>query len=284
MTGLPYIVEVNSPLVLEAERYRGLRDGDLARRVESLVFNTADHILTVSEELADYVRSIVPHAAVTVLPNAVDLARFGGHTGSWRHRMGDANEVVVGFLGRVRPWHGVDSLIDALSLALPNDPRLRLCVVGNADGEAEALLTRAREHGISDRVNFLGEVRFEDVPGVLDSMDILVAPYPNGSDFYFSPLKLFEYMAASKPIVASRIGQVARVLSDGENAVLVPPGDARAISTALLRIAANPDFGAGLGANARALVETEHTWRHRIDVVLDIIQSIRDSKGAARVH
>jgi len=279
-SGLPFVVEVNSPLVLEAERFRGLRDGDLARRVERLVLGSANHVIAVSEEVRDYVLGIVPGAPVSVLPNAVDPSRFDRPGDGWRRRLGGEDDVIVGFVGRVRPWHGVDRLVDALSLALQAHPRLRLCIVGNADGEADAIVERARERGIAGRVTLLGEVRFEDIPGVLGAMDILAAPYPDMSDFYFSPLKLFEYMAAAKPIVASRIGQVARLLRDGETALLVPPGDVPAMAGALGRIASNAEFANRLGRNARAAVESGHTWQHRMGVVLGLFDSVRGGKAA----
>jgi glycosyltransferase involved in cell wall biosynthesis len=95
---------------------------------------------------------------------------------------------------------------------------------------------------------------------LLASMDVAVAPYPRRSSFYFSPLKVYEYMAASRPVVASRIGQLANLIEDGVNGLLCPAGDPVTLAAALARLRREPELRARLGRAARATVLKHHTW------------------------
>jgi glycosyltransferase involved in cell wall biosynthesis len=114
--------------------------------------------------------------------------------------------------------------------------------------------------GLSEAVLFTGAVAPHEVPGLLASMDVAVAPYPKLANFYFSPLKVYEYMAAGLPIVASRIGQLAELLHHEETALLCPPGDAPALAEALERLRHDAELSQRLGRAARATVLKKHTW------------------------
>src|SRR5439155_12156466 len=132
---------------------------------------------------------------------------------------------------------------------------------GRERRECESILGRA---GLLGRAVFTGLVPQEEGPRHLAAMDILVAPHvPNadGSRFFGSPTKLFEYMAMGRPIVASRLEQIGEVLEDGRTALLVPPGDEEALARALLRLVDEAGLRASLGAAARSRVVERHTWR-----------------------
>ncbi len=116
-------------------------------------------------------------------------------------------------------------------------------------------------------VEFTGAVSPSDIPSLLERMDVAVAPYPEIENFYFSPLKVFEYMIAGLPVVASRIGQLKELIQDGVNGFLVPPGDPHALSTVLYRLKQNPDLINKEGKEARSSIVSNHTW----DMVLDRI-------------
>ncbi|HZM16524.1 MAG TPA: glycosyltransferase family 4 protein [Candidatus Krumholzibacteria bacterium] len=275
--GIPHVLEVNAPLIDEATEFRQLEDIELARDVERYLFSTTDHVIVVSSELRDYVLRVAPAAPVSVIPNGVRLEPFeaGERADAWRERLwvAGAEEFLVGFMGRVRPWHGVELLIDAVA-GLGPEAGVSLCVVG-ADREVGPGLTqRARERGLDGRFRCLEPVPHDVAPQVLQAMDVLVAPYPQLERFYFSPLKVFEYMAAGKPIVASAIGQVRRILVDEHTALLVPPGDSRALGAALLRLQADPALGTRLGSAAHAAAR-EHTWAKRMESVGAILESLR---------
>jgi len=283
--GLPFILEVNAPLVEEAKAYRGLHLEQLALDVASHVFATANHVVAVSEAVADYVLRIAPAARVTVLPNGVDVHRIHPDlaTPEWRSRIvGDDHEAfVVGFVGRIRPWHGLDVLIEAFAVARAEDPGLRLCVVGDDGGTGRELQEQVRRLGLDDAVEFTGAIPPEEVPAALGAMDAVAAPYPPLDDFYFSPLKIFEYMAAGKPIVASSIGQITHLLDHEKTGLLVPAGDVADLAAGLLRLRREPDLAETLGRNARAEAEARHSWQDRIRTVDDLFNSVTAHRAEA---
>jgi glycosyltransferase involved in cell wall biosynthesis len=109
------------------------------------------------------------------------------------------------------------------------------------------------------------------MPAYLAACDILVSPHgrqADGQEFFGSPTKLFEYMAAGRPIVASAVGQIADVLRDEESALLVPPDDADALCRAILRLVDDQCLRQRLAAAARAAAEEHHTWRQNAERVL----------------
>ncbi len=283
--GLPFVLEVNAPLVEEAKAYRGLIQETLALEIATHLFASADHVMAVSQAVKDYILDLAPTARVTVLPNGVDTDRIRPIPPSrlWRERAtgGRADSYVLGFVGRVRPWHGVDLLLDAMAEARKDDPNLRLMVVGDHRSMEGDLVDRARRLGLEDSVVFCGAVDPQDVPEALSAMDAVVAPYPHLEKFYFSPLKVFEYMAAGKPIIASAIGQIPEILDHERTGLLVPASDTSALALALLRLRRNPDLAAALARNARIEAEAKHTWRDRVRTVTGIIQSLTQSKVTA---
>ena len=153
--------------------------------------------------------------------------------------------------------------------------RLRFVFVGSG-----SLRERAEEILKSEiatrRVIFTGAVEHERVPALLDACDILVAPHvplADGSDFFGSPTKIFEYMAMGKAIVASRLGQIGEVLSDEETALLVEPGNIGQLTAALVRVAETPELRERLGPNAREAAVRKHTWGHNARRVLEAYDS-----------
>jgi glycosyltransferase involved in cell wall biosynthesis len=120
-----------------------------------------------------------------------------------------------------------------------------------------------------DAVRLTGAVPHGEVPALLAAMDVAVAPYPRLPDFYFSPLKVFEYMAAGLPVVASRIGQVAKLIENGVTGLLYEPGDVHALSAALDRLRRQPEFRKSLGRAARDAVLRNHTWDAVVERILE---------------
>jgi len=198
-----------------------------------------------------------PSTKVHVVPNAVNPHRFGPRVKA--HQPPSADAFVVGFVGTLKPWHGLPVLADAFIQFHAQNPAARLLIVGDGP-ERDALSSALAARGLSDAVHFTGAVTPEEIPGWLASMHVAVAPYPALDNFYFSPLKLFEYLAAGLPTVASRIGQVTELLREGETGLLVTPGDPTSLCSTLARLRADASLRAQLGANGRAYVERHHTW------------------------
>jgi glycosyltransferase involved in cell wall biosynthesis len=112
-------------------------------------------------------------------------------------------------------------------------------------------------------------------------MDVSVAPYPALDEFYYSPLKLFEYMAAGRAVVASRVGQVAEILVDGETGLLFEPGNSADLLRCLLSVRTNPTLGVELGRRASASC-SEHTWNRNAARVIDWVEPMLNRIGSPK--
>jgi glycosyltransferase involved in cell wall biosynthesis len=192
-----------------------------------------------------------------VIPNGVSPERFGGDVAALAPP--EAGTFVIGFVGTLKAWHGLPVLAEAFARVCEAEPRARLLIVGDGP-ERAALEADLERRGVRGAATLTGAVSPAAVPGWLRSMQVAVAPYPALETFYFSPLKVFEYLAAGLPVVASAIGQVTELLEDGVTGVLVPPGDAAALADALLRLWADSELRGRLGGNGRRWVERRHTW------------------------
>jgi glycosyltransferase involved in cell wall biosynthesis len=212
-----------------------------------------------------------------VNPNGVDVERFRPGVGGAdvRRELGIRDDkVVAGFVGTFGPWHGVEKLAEAIKL-IPNE-RVRFLLVGSGSLHVE-VEKRLEAEVASGRVIFTGAVGHERVPGLLDACDILVAPHvplADGSEFFGSPTKIFEYMAMGKGIVASRLGQIGEVLVNEETALMVEPGDVGELMSAIMRLVESEDLRRSLGSKAREVAEREHTWTHNARRVLDEYKSL----------
>lgn len=171
---------------------------------------------------------------------------------------------VAAYAGHLYPWKGVDVFARALALC----PGIHGLIIGGHAGESDLGRVQAlvRELGLADRVTITGHVPPADVHQHLSKATMLVLPNtPSAiSERYTSPLKLFEYLGLAKPIVASRLPAILEVLTDGQTALLVPPGDARALADALSRIADDEALARDLGAAAGALAPG-YTWDRRAE-------------------
>jgi glycosyltransferase involved in cell wall biosynthesis len=266
-TGAPLVLEVNAPLIDEQRAHRVLADEARARSDTRQILAAADVVACVSRNVANWVNALTDgteSGKTMVCPNGVNTARIvpadrlpADH---------DPAGFSIGFVGTLKPWHGVDVLLRAASAAAASRPGSlpwRLVIAG-AGPEQEALHALAADLGGSGdlEIQFTGAVAPEDMPRVLQGFDVAVAPYPQADavDQYFSPLKVYEYLAAGLAVVASSIGQIPAILTDGRTGLLVPPGDDDALGAALLRLAADPVLRRRLGAAARVDAVAHHDW------------------------
>lgn len=270
--GVPGALEVNTPLIEEQVKFRELVDRSGAQRVAERAFGAASVLLAVSRGVATYVGGFASaRGKVAVIPNAVNPARFSRRR--LRSAGGSPHAFTVGFLGTLKAWHGLEVLVDAFEVLYWRLGRTQikphLLVVGDGP-QREALESSLASRGLSDFVEFTGAVAPHEVPTFLHRMDVGVAPYKASAGFYFSPLKVFEYMAAGLPVVASRVGQLDEVIDDGETGLLCPPGDALALSHALDQLCRNPERVASMGRAGRRFVFEHHTWRSNVQRVFEL--------------
>ena len=263
--GVRTVLEVNAPLVEEQARHRVLVDRAGAEQVARLQAELADLLVAVSAGVAAHLRRRHPSAAgrVRVVGNGVDPERFPATPADGA----SAQAFTVGFVGTLKPWHGTETLVEAFARLRTHVPHARLLVVGDGPGRA-ALERRLADLGVQGAAELTGAVPPAAVPALLARMQIAVAPYPSLPDFYFSPLKVVEAMAAGLPVVASRVGDLDRLVADRRTGMLVEPGDPVALAAALRALAALPDERARLGAAARRAVLAAHTWDAVIERIL----------------
>ena len=272
---LPLVLEVNAPLAYEQKQYRGLTLSSLAKWTERMIWCGADLIVVVSESLRRHLQEAgVRPERIRVLPNAVDANLFHNRLDGEpvRKRFHLGSRFVVGFLGTFKQWHGADLLMEAFQRLHQGDPDMHLLLVG--DGPLrESLQEKIRQAGLEHEVTLAGKVTHQEVPLYLATMDVAVGPYPDLSKFYFSPLKLFEYMAAGRAIVASRLGQVAEVIVDGESGLLFKPGDVEDLVRCIRRLREDSRLRLALGKQA-SMTSRSYTWSKNASQVVAWVEAL----------
>jgi glycosyltransferase involved in cell wall biosynthesis len=232
------------------DRYR-------ARHVEK--WRRADRIITVSGHFRDHiVAEGVDPRRVVVIHNAADLPAHDAIAAdvrdTIRSELGLSDRLVIGFLGHVRPWHRIGLLMEAVARLQGGHPELAvLSVGGGADRVAEA----ARRAGVSAPVHATGSVPYERAIALLRAMDVCTLP---GIHEPGSPVKLFDYGAAEKAVVAVGSHSVRELIRDGRNGILFEEGSAASLASAIGRLAGDADLTRSLGARLRAQVERDHSW------------------------
>ena len=275
-TKRPLLLEYNGSEVWVGRHWDRVGSLDLLERYERLNLDAAARIFVVSDvERRNLEARGVEPEKIVVNPNGVDVERFrpgAGGTEARRELGIKDDEVVVGFVGTFGPWHGVEKLAAAIK-SMPANLPVRFLLVGT--GSLHAEVERQLEN--EGRVIFTGAVSHDRVPRLLDACDILVAPHvplADGSEFFGSPTKIFEYMAMGKGIVASRLGQIGEVLVDRETALLVEPGNVEELTGAILKLIESKTLRMSLGAKAREVAEREYTWAHNARRVLEAYRSL----------
>jgi glycosyltransferase involved in cell wall biosynthesis len=246
------------------DRRRRVKLAALAKR-ERLVYARSRGLVALTQLLADDIRTEyrLP-TPIVVAPDGVDLEAA---------RRADvpraANPLpVLLYLGSLHPWKGVETAVAAMR----DLPGAMLYVAGGAEVRIAELAALATVHGVRDRVRFLGSVppvqRFEVIAGA----DICLLPLTKTSiaSRYTSPLKLFEYMAIGKPVIASDLDSVREVLTDGEDSLLVPAADAAALADGVRRLLEDAALAARIGCNAKARAAA-FGWDARAKRMLDFM-------------
>ncbi len=262
-TGRPLLVELNAPLAQEHATYRAGGTTELAVAAEKALLQAADAVLVVSKVLAGHAADCgVPAERIHVVPNAIDTELFhpAPRSPNLRSHLGVGDGPVLGFVGGLREWHGVEILPDLLERLVPDFPCVQMVIVG--DGPLhQPLQERFEKMGFKDRAIFTGAMNHEAVARVIREFDVALAPYPKlDHQFYFSPLKLFEYMACGTAVVSADVGQIGEVLKDGETGLLYPPGDLDQLVSCCQRVLFDPSLQESLGHLAADTVKKNYTW------------------------
>ena len=291
---IPLVLEYNGSEVWIARHWDPSRCLPWLRLAERVSIEAASLIVVVSKALKKELEDTgVPAERILINPNAVDPEVFQPGCGGaeMRQRLGfSTQDIVVGFVGTFSYWHGVGVLEQAARELLQTSPvsaarplwppppstarsatkAIKFLLVG--DGLLAPQLRSSLDPYVRQgSVVFTGIVPHHAVRTYLDAANILVSPHvpmPDGTPFFGSPTKLFEYMAMGKPIVASALDQIADVLEDGRTALLVKPGDPVELAGAIQRLASDAALRQKLGPNARCTALARHTWQQNARRVL----------------
>jgi glycosyltransferase involved in cell wall biosynthesis len=260
LTGLPLFLEVNAPLAEERRLNSGLSLRRLAAWCERYVWRAADVVLPVTKILAGYVIAAGASARhIQVLPNGIDMDHFRPTLSGEpvRRRYGLEGKTVIGFTGFLREWHGLPAIVDVIRGLKAQGYALHFLVVGEGQGRP-ALERAAKAAGIEDSITITGVVDRSEIPAYVASFDIAVQPKATE---YASPLKLFEYMAVGRAIIAPDQPNLREILINGENALLFAPDDSASLSAALSRLIVDASLRKQIGAAAAQTVQSlELTW------------------------
>jgi glycosyltransferase involved in cell wall biosynthesis len=274
---IPIVMELNSPLGTIKNRNNFGAYYELALLGEKIALRSSTLVTVVSEVAEELVRSTYPFVRVVVNPNGVNTKIFspdvsGAEIGK---AFGLQGKKIIGFSGHFMWWHGVPVLLEAMKKVLQQHRKAHLLLIGDSE-YTEEYADLARALDIVDKVTFTGKISYSEVPKYLAACDILVSPHvpvAQGVPFHGSPLKIFEYMAMGKPIVASKIGQIGEVLTHRQSALLVTPGDSDEIAAAVVELIDNEILANQLGRNGRQESQN-HTWDANAERVLAAVGCI----------
>lgn len=270
--GICHILEVNALMSDEAQAFRSLTDYKSARRAEDEVLHGTSRIFCVSAELKRMIIARgVEEQRIQVLPNGYDNVLFRPRSGlAMRRTLKISDRFSIGMVGSLKPWHGVGLLLESM---LSWSPRRKIALVIVGDGPESTSVTEFRENNPQLQVIQVGAVPHKDIPRYVAACDVCVAPYELNSSFYFSPLKVYEYMAMGKPVIASDQGQIRDVIQHGHTGFLFEPGNVEQFRAAVERLRRSPQLRQRIASNARRAVKG-YTWAHNARQIRAVAKEI----------
>lgn len=276
---VPFILEYNgSDVWINRNWGNPLKYESISERIELLNLHAADVVVTVSRPLKDELLARgIDGDKILVNPNGVDVESYSPKIDGniVRLRYGLSNKIVIAFIGTFGKWHGAEVLTEAFGRLLKTHPeyryRVRLLLIGDGATMLQVKYI-VEQYAMADICILTGLVQQEKGPQYLAAGDILVSPHvpnPDGTPFFGSPTKLFEYMSMGKGIVASDLDQIGEVLKHNETGWLVKPGDTNSLMMGLKTLVDNPELRERLGKTARKEAIAEHTWKEHTRKIIE---------------
>jgi glycosyltransferase involved in cell wall biosynthesis len=278
---VPWILETNGLNFYEAKTERkSIVLSRIARFLELWSYHKCDVLICVTEELKELIVKVagIPAQKILVVPNGVDTTRF--HLGKHGPKR-IFDRPVIGFVGALVRWHRLDVLLTALSESIQEGIEYNLVVVG--DGPMlKTWEAQAQELELQGRVCFVGRVPWDEIPAYISGFDLGYAgnsPLDIGV-MYHSPLKLYEYMAMARPVIASLYEDTREMISPGQHGYLFEPGNKDDLKRVLRRALQEQERWYAMGLAARERVIQEASWQMRVQNMIMGIERILEAQGA----
>ena len=265
---LPIVIEADGPVVYEPRKFGPAywKIPRLAEYIEKTNLTKSNMSVCVSNAARQFfIEQGVPADKIITISNGADSKKFHPEINTSRieKKYNISGKIVIGFVGSFNPWHGVDNLIKVIRKTLLTHEKSIFLLVGEGGPMKSTFEEFVKKEGLENRIIQTGYIAHKEMPEYTSVMDIVLAPYPNLKFFYYSPVKIFEYMACGKPVVGTRIGQIAEIISDGYDGFLCEPDNIEQIITKLSELIKNPDLRNFIGMNARETIVSHHTWRRK---------------------
>ena len=281
---IPLIIEVNG-LIVDEIKVRNKQQKlyiniyiKIVKIVEKFNYIFAQKIITVTSGIRDYIRKSyqIPNEKLIVINNGANINLLKPiNINKVRKRLKmDFNTNYVCFVGSLVPWQGVEYLTLSAPLILKEFPNTKFLIVG--DGRMkEKLIELVEKMKVSDKFIFTGAVPYEKVPLYINASDICVV-YKKPLKSGYSPLKLYEYMACGKPIVASRV-EGFEILEQNNAGILVEPGNPEKLAKAIIKLLKDEKLRKRMGKNGRKYVVKNHSWEAVAKKVAKVCEEVLNS-------
>jgi glycosyltransferase involved in cell wall biosynthesis len=295
---IPYVLEFNSSEVWKLKNWSRTNNPfknflkkyvqlPVVKRIETYNLNQASLIVVVSQVLKDnLIQEGIDANKILVNPNGVDIDRFKGISKDedLLKQLGLNDNFVFGFIGTFGKWHGVLELVKAAHQFYKNNPELsskvKFLMIG--DGKLFSEVKQyIRDHNLEEHIVLTGRVSQQENVRYLGLSDAFVSPHipnPDGTRFFGSPTKLFEYMACKKPIIASELDQIGEILQHNKTALLTVPGDTSDLANAFHTLYEDEILQVELAANAYQQALDQHGWDSHVAHILDSIRNLSKKK------
>lgn len=279
---IPCLLEVNSIRSIEAPLIDARnRVSFLTRWAERWAIRKSDAVFSVSRPIKGYVDRYTDPARSHVIPNGVDTDEFDPQRHD-RNRikgeLGIEGKTVLGYVGSYKTWHGLDIAVDVIDLLANHDPKYHLLLIGGGP-VYRAIASEILRRGLSDHVTQLQHVAHKDVARHLAAFDYALMTYPELDGFYFSPLKMFEYLAMGIPVISTNIGQIGDVIRHGETGMLVHPPTGENFARAVLDVDGDSVGSKVMRRNCRQVALTQYSWTENARQVLNVCHELIRASG-----
>lgn len=288
--GVPIIIEINGNIIKEIDEFKiemSSFQRKLGRWITYRTWAAASHIVVVSEALKHQLIEQVgiPEGKISVVMNGVNIKLFSQlfNEERVRERYKITGDPIIVFVGSFQPWHGVDLLVDSFKLVFSEFPKSQLILVGDGT-ERHKIESQIDQLGLKNNVKLLGKLPQEQVAAVLTIADVAVAPYPfKHQEIVGTPLKLLEYMAVGKAILATT-APIHELIQDRVTGLRVPPADSEALSNGMIRLLKDKELRIELGSNAYKQVLENYSWEKVVEKLDEIIRTQVSNKNNQSVY